>query len=117
MEHYEIRVVGHLNERRAAELGCERLRRLPDGHSVLTFAAVDQAALYGLLGRLRDAGLELVAIERGDEPVSPTRSNDMARGCKDLEMNRPAPLREPAGADVGDRRAPRQSPTVLHEGR
>ncbi len=28
------------------------------------FAAVDQAALYGLLTRLRDAGLELVAAER-----------------------------------------------------
>jgi hypothetical protein len=38
----------------------------------LTFAAVDQAALYGLLGRLRDAGLELVAAARIPDPVSPS---------------------------------------------
>jgi hypothetical protein len=116
MEHYEIRVVGHLDERRAAGLGCELLLLLPDGRSVLTFAA-DQAALYGLLGRLRDAGLELVAVERGDEPVSPTRPNDIARGYKDQDMNGPAPLREPVRPDAGDRRAPRQSPSNRHEGR
>ena len=26
MEHYEIQVVGHLDQRRAHALGCERLR-------------------------------------------------------------------------------------------
>ncbi len=71
MEHYEIQVVGHLDQRRAQALGCESLRLLPDGRSVLTFAAVDQAALYGLLGRLRDAGVELIAAERLAGPVSP----------------------------------------------
>jgi hypothetical protein len=45
MEQYEIRVVGHLDQRRAHGLGCEKLRLLPGGGSVLTFAAVDQAAL------------------------------------------------------------------------
>jgi hypothetical protein len=70
MEQYEIQVVGHLDQRRARALGCEQLRLLPGGESVLTFAAVDQAALYGLLGRLRDAGLELVAAGRIPDPVS-----------------------------------------------
>lgn len=64
MDRYEIRVAGHLSERRAHALGCDDLRLLPDGDSLLTFAAVDQAALYGLLARLRDAGLELLAAER-----------------------------------------------------
>jgi hypothetical protein len=58
MAHYEIQVVGHLDQRRASALDCERLRLLADGRSPLTFAAVDQAALFGLLGRLRDAGVE-----------------------------------------------------------
>ena len=71
MEHYEIQIVGHLDQRRARALGCEHLRLLPDGGSVLTFAAVDQTALYGLLARLRDAGLELVAAGRIAGPVSP----------------------------------------------
>ena len=64
MERYEIRVAGHLDQRRAHSLGCEELRLLPGGDSLLAFAAVDQAAVYGLLTRLRDAGLELVAAER-----------------------------------------------------
>ena len=72
MEQYEIQVVGHLDQRRALALGCEQLRLLPGGGSVLTFAAVDQAALYGLLRQLRDAGLELVAAGRIPDPVSPT---------------------------------------------
>ena len=64
MERYEIRVAGHLDQRRARFLGCEELRLLPGGESRLIFTAVDQAALYGLLTRLRDAGLELVTADR-----------------------------------------------------
>jgi hypothetical protein len=70
MEHYEIRVVGHLDERRARALGCEELRRLSIGDSVLSFAALDQTALYGVLARLRDAGLALVSVRR----TSPSRA-------------------------------------------
>lgn len=64
MDAYEIRVAGHLSRRRARALGCGELRLLPGGDSLLGFAALDQAALYGLLARLRDAGLELLAAER-----------------------------------------------------
>ena len=73
MDRYEIRVAGHLDQRRAHALGCEELRLLPGGVSLLVFGAVDQAALYGLLTRLRDAGLELVAAERMLAPVEPVR--------------------------------------------
>ena len=64
MDRYEIRVAGHLDQRRARFLGCEGLRPLPGGDSLLIYESVDQAALYGLLTRLRDAGLGLVAAER-----------------------------------------------------
>jgi hypothetical protein len=78
MEQYEIQVVGHLDQRRAGALGCDQLRLLPGGGSVLVFAAIDQAALYGLLGRLRDAGLELVAARRiprdVDDPTAQTQA-------------------------------------------
>ena len=77
MDRYEIRVAGHLDQRRARSLGCEELRLLPDGDSLLIFAAVDQAALYGLLTRLRDAGLELIAVER--MPASAVSANGGAR--------------------------------------
>ena len=64
MDRYEIRVAGHIDQRRATSLGCEELRLLPGGDSLLIYAAVDQAALYGLLTRLRDAGLGLIAARR-----------------------------------------------------
>ena len=64
MDRYEIRVAGHLDQRRARVLGCEELRLLPSGDSLLIFRAVDQAAMYGLLTRLRDAGLGLIGAER-----------------------------------------------------
>ena len=85
MDRYELRVAGHLDQRRAHSLGCDELRLLPAGDSLLAFEAVDQAALYGLLGRLRDAGLELIAArrvtampepaDRGGPPGEPTKED------------------------------------------
>ncbi len=72
MNRYEIRVVGHLDTRRAHALGCDACRWLAEGDSVLVFDAVDQAAIHGLLARVRDAGLELVAVQR-DEPTPRTQ--------------------------------------------
>lgn len=74
MDRYEIRVAGHLDQRHTRFLGCEELRLLPGGGSLLIFAAADQAALYGLLARLRDAGLGLIAVER--TPMSKEDSDD-----------------------------------------
>jgi hypothetical protein len=67
VERYEIEVVGQLGIRRARALGCDRVGAGASGGSVLTCDAVDSAALYGVLARLRDAGLVLVAIRRIDE--------------------------------------------------
>jgi len=64
MDQYQIRIAGHLDQRRARALGCQELSALSGGDSLLAFAALDQAALYGVLTRLRDAGLELVSAVR-----------------------------------------------------
>jgi hypothetical protein len=71
MDTFELRVAGHLSRRRAQDLGCGGLQLRRDGSSMLTFAAADQAALHGLLTRLRDAGLELLAVERVPVPTEP----------------------------------------------
>lgn len=70
MARYEIQVVGHLDVRWVRALGCEELRRLPIGDSVLSFAALDQTALYSVLARLRDAGLVLESVRRIRQPGS-----------------------------------------------
>ncbi len=70
MDRYEIRIATHIDRRRARALGCEVVSKGPDGSTVLAFAAVDQAALYGLLSRLRDAGLELLVARRLPAPPS-----------------------------------------------
>ena len=67
MSRYEIRVEAHLDSRRATALGAESLRLEPDGNSVLVVSAVDPAATYGLLARLRDAGRELLTVCRLSE--------------------------------------------------
>jgi hypothetical protein len=90
MDHYEIQVVGDLDQRRAGVLGCDRLRLLPGGGSVLVFAAIDQTALYGLLGRLRDAGLELVAARRISKDVADPTAPPQAVPAK----SRPKELRK-----------------------
>jgi hypothetical protein len=73
MNRYEIRVVGHVDARWARALGAEKLRQLAEGDSVLIVSAVDRAAVYGLLARVRDAGLELVGFSR-----LPQRESDQA---------------------------------------
>lgn len=80
MNRYEIQVVGHLDASRARALDGSRLRLLPDGHSSFVVWARDPAALYGLLSRLRDAGLELAALTRlpaaqPDRDATPERSD------------------------------------------
>lgn len=85
MNRYEIRVACHLDKRRAHALGCQDFRLLPDGSSLLVFAPADQAALYGLLARLRDAGLELVGAERA-VPSAGARGHSIAPPKEDFDV-------------------------------
>jgi hypothetical protein len=72
MNRYELRVAGHIDGSRARALGASRLRLRPDGSSTFVVSATDAAALYGLLARLRDAALELVAVVRLPASVADT---------------------------------------------
>ena len=63
-ESYEIRVKGHLDVRWADWFDGLTLTRESDGTTVLRGSVVDQAALYGLLGKVRDLGLPLIAVNR-----------------------------------------------------
>ena len=59
---YEIRVNGHLDSRWAAWFDGLTLIREPDGTTVIRGSIVDQAALHGLLQKLRDLGIPLIAL-------------------------------------------------------
>lgn len=59
---YEIRVRGHLDRRWTAWLDGLSLATEDDGTTVLRGPVADQAALHGLLQRLRDVGIPLVAL-------------------------------------------------------
>jgi hypothetical protein len=64
--NYEIQVQGHLNARWAAWFDGLCLTYESDGTTCLWGSVVDQAALHGLLGKVRDLGLPLIAVRRKD---------------------------------------------------
>ena len=59
---YEIEIEGHLDDRWQEWFEGFTIRRIADGRSVLTGAIRDQAALHGLLRKVRDLGLPLVSV-------------------------------------------------------
>jgi hypothetical protein len=61
---YEIRIKGHLDARWADWFDGLTLTQKSDGTTVLRGSVVDQAALHGLLGKVRDLGLPLIAVHR-----------------------------------------------------
>ena len=65
-ERYEIRITGHLDARWAATFDGLALSHEADGTTSLTGLVTDQAALHGLLQRVRDLGVPLVSVNRAD---------------------------------------------------
>jgi len=59
---YRIRVNGHLDDRRAGWFGGLTITRQDNGDTVLAGRVVDQAALHGLLRKVRDLGMPLISV-------------------------------------------------------
>ena len=68
---YEIRLKGHLASRWATWFDGMTLTAGSDGTTVLEGPVVDQAALHGLLHKVRDIGLPLISVTRLDTRTSP----------------------------------------------
>jgi hypothetical protein len=64
MSRYEIRLEGHLGARWATRFDGMTLTTQPDGTTLIDGPVVDQAALHGLLGAVRDIGLPLLSVTR-----------------------------------------------------
>ena len=64
-ELYEIRLKGHLDDRWAERFEGLTITLEENGDTLLTGPVVDQAALHGLLKKVRDLGLSLVSVNSG----------------------------------------------------
>lgn len=69
-ELYEIRIKGHLENRWANWFEGLTITALDNGETLLTGLVVDQAALHGLLRKVRDLGMPLLSVIRV-EPKQP----------------------------------------------
>lgn len=61
-KRYQFRLKGHLDESWAEWLDDMSIERQSDGTTLITGPIVDQAALFGLLSRLRDLSLPLLSV-------------------------------------------------------
>jgi len=74
---YEIRVKGHLDPRWAAWFDGLTLTHGSDGITVIHGPVADQAALHGLLQKIRDLGLPLISVNHvapGHPPAPPAEA-------------------------------------------
>jgi hypothetical protein len=67
MQRAEIRVKGQIDERWSAWLDGLAIRHVDPDETVLTGPVADQAALYGLIAKLRDLGLPLTSVRFVEE--------------------------------------------------
>ena len=74
---YQIRVQGHLDGDWSAWFEGLTITRLPGGETLLAGELADEAALHGVLARVRDLGLPLLAVRRvGADAVAGDRGGD-----------------------------------------
>ena len=59
---YQIRLKGHLDPRHEEWFDGFTMTLRPNGETILTGQVADQAALYGLLFRIRDLGIPLLSV-------------------------------------------------------
>ncbi len=60
---YQIRIDGQLDKRWLRFFEGLDISALQDGETVIQ-GAMDQAALHGILNRIRDLGMELISVQR-----------------------------------------------------
>jgi hypothetical protein len=68
---YEIRLKGHLDDRWTEWFEGLTITLEEDGNTLLTGPVIDQAALHGLLKKVRDLGMPLVSVS----PLEPGQAD------------------------------------------
>ncbi len=78
MSFYKIRVKGHLDGRWSEWFDGLEITNLQNGETMLYGEIVDQAALHGVLNKVRDLNLALVAVSS----VRPQRQDPAIRAAR-----------------------------------
>lgn len=65
-EYYEIKIKGHLDQRWSEWFASLKLTHMAGDETLLSGPLPDQAALHGLLERIRDLNLTLISVTSGD---------------------------------------------------
>lgn len=63
---YQIRIQGHLGPQWADWFEGMVVTRVENGDTLLTGPVTDQAALHGLIKKVRDLGLPLLSVKRSE---------------------------------------------------
>jgi hypothetical protein len=61
---YELRVEGILDEHWSAWFDGMQIASQPDGVTIIAGPVTDEAALHGLIAKVRDLGLPLISVRR-----------------------------------------------------
>ena len=72
---YEIRLDGRLDPRWASWFDGFGLNPGEDGSTVLRGRVADQAALHGVLHKVRDIGVPIISVAQVDPPMSSQHSS------------------------------------------
>ncbi len=70
-EYYEIKIRGQLDPRWSDWFAGCKLTHLEGNETLLSGSLPDQAALHGLLERIRDLNLTLISVTRGGQSATP----------------------------------------------
>jgi len=65
-EYYEIKIKGHLDQHWSEWFADMKLTHLEGDVTLLSGPLPDQAALHGLLDRVRDLNLKLISVTSGE---------------------------------------------------
>jgi hypothetical protein len=80
MSVYEIRVKGHLDPRWSEWFDGLQITNEPNGEALLSGYIPDQAALHGLLARVRDLNLQLISVTSVDSDQQERSGDSSSRG-------------------------------------
>ncbi len=84
---YQIRLKGHLGSQWTDWFEDLTITLEEDGHTLLTGPVVDQAALHGLLKKVRDLGLPLISVNPVESRLSKTSLLQELRGTDQVDQS------------------------------